>query len=257
MEGERQPLLGGEQPPVADVGSTAEYRSTTSLEDSQQGDEVQAGPRPVDHAPAVRSADGTLMVACRICKTMLDLSQRQEQHVVKCHQCHEATPVRTAPPGKKYVRCPCNCLLICRASSLRIACPRPNCKRVINLPTASGSYTGVSSPPVVPGMCRIVCAYCRDTFLFNALSGKLSRCPRCRKVSSVGTYGRRRGAAFLALGLLLIGVGLGVTLGTYGYAKNSPGVYVVYIGAFLAAIVLLLRAAYYFTLRTSHIEGQA
>ena len=54
-------------------------------------DEVQAGPRPVDHAPAVRAADGSLTVACRICKATLDLSGRLEQHVVKCHECHEAT----------------------------------------------------------------------------------------------------------------------------------------------------------------------
>lgn len=52
---------------------------------------MQAGARPVDHAPAVRAPDGTLTVACRICKATLDLTSRSEQHVVKCHECHEAT----------------------------------------------------------------------------------------------------------------------------------------------------------------------
>lgn len=72
-------------------------------------------------------------------------------------------PIRNAPPGKKYVRCPCNCLLICKSSSQRIACPRPNCKRIINL--APSPVT----PPVssLPGMCRVTCGHCSDTFLVS------------------------------------------------------------------------------------------
>ena len=54
---------------------------------------------------------------------------------------------------------------------------RPNCKRIINL---------APSPPVpaalpnVPGMCRVTCAHCHDTFLFNTLNNALARCPHCR-----------------------------------------------------------------------------
>lgn len=124
------------------------------------------------------------MVTCRVCQAMIDITLKREQHVVKCNQCNEATvsissqtlclnqiknkniylqPIRNAPPGKKYVRCPCNCLLICKSSSQRIACPRPNCKRIINL--APSPVT----PPVssVPGMCRVTCAHCADTFLVS------------------------------------------------------------------------------------------
>ncbi len=97
---------------------------------------------------------------------MIDISGKREQHVVKCPSCSEATPIRNAPPGRKYVRCPCNCLLICKNTSVRIACPRPNCKRVISL-----APSGPPQPPIpnVPGMCRVVCAHCHDNFLVSML----------------------------------------------------------------------------------------
>ena len=97
-------------------------------------------------------------------QALVDISGKREQHVVKCTSCGEATPIRNAPPGRKYVRCPCNCLLICKNTSVRIACPRQNCRRVISLAPSGPPQAPI---PNVPGMCRVVCAHCHDNFLVS------------------------------------------------------------------------------------------
>ncbi|KAI9565247.1 type 2 phosphatidylinositol 4,5-bisphosphate 4-phosphatase isoform X1 [Daphnia magna] len=196
--------------------------------------------------------NGNPMVTCRVCQALIDISGKKDQHVVKCAECHEATPIKNAPPGKKYVRCPCNCLLICKATSQRIACPRPSCKRIINLTTNPTN----PSVPSVPGMCRVTCAHCHDTFLFNTLTNALARCPHCRRVSSVGPdFARKRATIFLVLSMVFIAVGVGVTWGTYHIAVSKGGMYVVYVGAFLIALILFIRSIYYWTMKVSVIEG--
>lgn len=45
---------------------------------------------------------------------------------LSCFLCVAFQPIKNPPTGKKYVRCPCNCLLICKDTSRRIGCPRPN-----------------------------------------------------------------------------------------------------------------------------------
>ena len=86
---------------------------------------------------------------------------------------------------------------------------RPNCKRIINLAPSPPTPAPL---PNVPGMCRVTCAHCHDTFLFNTLNNALARCPHCRKVSSVGPeFARTRSIIFLIFGLVVLGIAIGIT----------------------------------------------
>lgn len=120
------------------------------------------------------------MIGCRVCGAQIPYDSNSMQHVVRCISCNEATPIRSAPSGKKFVRCPCNCLLICKVSSNRIACPRASCGRVIILqPPASNGPT----VPAPAGTARVQCYYCEEVFMFNTLTSCIAPCPHCQKRS--------------------------------------------------------------------------
>ncbi|KAG9478720.1 hypothetical protein GDO78_012403, partial [Eleutherodactylus coqui] len=113
-------------------------------------------------------ASGVPVINCRVCQSLINLDGKLHQHVVKCTVCSEATPIKTPPSGKKYVRCPCNCLLICKDSSRRIGCPRPNCRRIINLGPVMLIPEEQPAQPALPVQSegtRVVCGHCGNTFL--------------------------------------------------------------------------------------------
>ncbi|VDM56161.1 unnamed protein product [Angiostrongylus costaricensis] len=145
-------------------------------------DEQRTQPYVEQNDGAEAAHRGSATVTCRVCEEQIELNGRDSQHVVKCSACHEATPIRPAPAGKKYVRCPCNCLLICKAASTRIACPRGNCRRVITLGHREPQGSAIRAPA---GSCRVQCAHCSEVFLFNTLNNSLAHCPHCKRKSVV------------------------------------------------------------------------
>ncbi|XP_017338007.1 type 2 phosphatidylinositol 4,5-bisphosphate 4-phosphatase isoform X2 [Ictalurus punctatus] len=192
---------------------------------------------------AIASPDtgGVPVINCRVCQSLINLDGKLHQHVVKCTVCNEATPIKNPPAGKKYVRCPCNCLLICKDTSRRIGCPRPNCRRIINLsPVMVIPEEQPAQPalPIQPEGLRVVCGHCGNTFLGSDDAGSqpssgvhvddasaarkwmelrfntLAKCPHCKKISSVGSaLPRRRCCAYITVGMICIFIGIGLTVG--------------------------------------------
>ncbi|CAK9295203.1 unnamed protein product [Gordionus sp. m RMFG-2023] len=204
-------------------------------------------PRPFINA----LADGSRIIQCRVCDNMIDITGKENQHVVKCDVCNEATPLKTAPLQKKYVRCPCNCLLICKESAPRIACPRSNCKRILNLQVETPKI--ISSLPLPPDSVRVECVHCGETFLFNLASNTLARCPHCRKVSSVGSnFARKKSLLFLIFTFLMLTTSVAILITTH--IQKKPTMIILYVSAFLLTFLFFLRFIYYCTMKKSSIE---
>ncbi|XP_064641139.1 type 1 phosphatidylinositol 4,5-bisphosphate 4-phosphatase-like [Lineus longissimus] len=251
---ERSPLLLHQEPTAPASTPPPEYAPYPSESAPGGHTVVTVPPIGPDELPPpyTPTPHGIHTITCKVCQGPISVAGKLNQHVVKCGICNEAMPIKAAPPGKKYVRCPCNCLLICKATSQRIACPRPNCKRIINLgpiPTVTVRESGTR---------RVLCGHCEEQFLFNVNRRALARCPHCRRVSSVGAgYARTRAIIFGIAGLVFLLAGIGVTIATYEIASYSGGIYVVWIGAFVSGFLLLIRSLYYCCMKVSSVNGPA
>ncbi|XP_068164838.1 type I phosphatidylinositol 4,5-bisphosphate 4-phosphatase-B-like [Antennarius striatus] len=249
-DGEETPLLS-EQHDGSSGLSPGNIPYLESLPNS-----VAPGEPPPPYSPQGNSASSsTPVVCCRVCHNTISLVGKTHQSVVKCSICNEATPIKNAPFGKKYVRCPCNCLLICKVTSQLIACPRPSCERIINLRTTYTENRSIGAhPQPVPVYIRVICGHCFHAFLWKKVCPRIFlRCPHCRKFSSVDRrYPKRRGLMWFLIFVITFGIYAGFMAGTFNSAMANPIMFALWVLFFLPPLLALRRTFIWCCMKISY-----
>lgn len=173
-------------------------------------------PPPYVSGDAGGGAGQTMFVQCRVCQGIIHVASNNQSRVIKCTSCNEATPIAAPPPGKKYVRCPCNCLLTCSENASRVVCPRVNCKRTIGVGT-------ISVRPISVDRIRVVCGRCHKVILWPS-DASVAKCPHCRTKSYLYAKWMRYRAIFcLTVGLCFIALAILLFGSTFSWAKTHGG----------------------------------
>nr|CAX69862.1 hypothetical protein [Schistosoma japonicum] len=87
--------------------------------------------KPVIERAVTNDGDTQATVNCQVCRQIITFTPRERQMVVRCPHCSEATPIKGPPAGKQYVRCPCNCLLVCNEPQARLVVLARNVRRLL------------------------------------------------------------------------------------------------------------------------------
>ena len=255
---------------------------------------VNADEQPVPLAPSTMGAVGGIpTISCRICRSVIGLEGKLGNHVVKCPTCNEATPIRQAPEGKRYVRCPCGCLLVCKQTASRISCPRDHCRRVLNLATVTtptnqdNSNLDQSTQQLygaTPSEGQLVvnhlqCPSCFLSFLLQTESviysifkfsnfkfkfllqtTPFAKCPHCSSTAVLNqSYVRRR---FIAMGLLSLiflcgAVSTMVLTWEFTIHEHHYGIIGAWAALLLLCLVFAFVAAYYSLMKVAKVMTSA
>ena len=201
------------------------------------------------------------VINCRVCDTILHTESKLHLHVIQCHACGEATPIRPPPPLKKYVRCQCNCLLICKISSRRIICPRVNCKRIICLPPIALSRSlEISEDHDEHETINflVLCGFCGFSFHTTTSNRTFQKCPHCHKNSYTNiTYRKNRlcWVILFLIGFAFISIVLGALAIFESPRYHSRLILDVLLGLFLFLTVgCAIFLCHYYSLKISRVE---